>query len=297
MQEESTRLVPGSNRFEFRSPSMITVAVLVENSSVDSRKMPGKHGLSLWIEVQDHRILYDFGPGRSLLKNSIQLGLDLSRVTLGVLSHSHIDHGGGLNYFFSHNLRAPVYAFHSVGTDYFTKLFGLFRVPVGVKVKEKYRSRLRVLSCPQEVLPGVHIVGFSTYSNPSSLNTDLLVRSGGKITQDMFLHESILVIEDGSELNLFNACSHHGVIASLETVSRLFPGRRIKNYFGGFHTSNPINGHHEARVFLEALGSQMAQWDVTYFTGHCTGDFPYSVLSRVLGGRLQRLRTGQQFLV
>ncbi|MDY0303692.1 MAG: MBL fold metallo-hydrolase, partial [Sphaerochaeta sp.] len=71
------------------------VTVLVENTSCKS-SIGAQHGLSLFIETEDKRILFDMGADDLFLKNAEALGIDLKTVDLAILSHGHWDHGGGI---------------------------------------------------------------------------------------------------------------------------------------------------------------------------------------------------------
>lgn len=71
--------------------------------------LPSEHGLSLYIETEEHTILFDMGQTDLFARNAEQLGADLEKVDIAVLSHGHYDHGGGLKKFLELNHTAPVY--------------------------------------------------------------------------------------------------------------------------------------------------------------------------------------------
>lgn len=254
--------------------------------------LPPRHGLSLLVECEETRLLYDFGPSGALLRNAKGMDIDLSSINLAVLSHSHVDHGSGINDFLAKNTQAKVYAMNTVETAFYTKLAGIIKVPIGVDISSKYADRVIILKQITALTNRIHLLDFAGYNGQSTLNKDLLMRKGQRHVPDDFRHESLLVIEDNQELTVFNACSHHGVIESLKRVVEVFPGNRIKSYFGGFHTCNPINGRHEDQQKLISMGNAMSSWDCVFYTGHCTGDFAYRVLSPILGNKLQRMSTG-----
>ncbi|MBP3695996.1 MAG: MBL fold metallo-hydrolase [Clostridia bacterium] len=81
---------------------------LVENTSV-SPYIGAEHGLSLYIETESLKILFDMGQTELFADNAVKLGVDLSAVDVAVLSHGHYDHGGGLKKFLEINGKAPVY--------------------------------------------------------------------------------------------------------------------------------------------------------------------------------------------
>ena len=83
------------------------ITVLVENASACG--LPAEHGLSLFVETERTRFLFDLGQTDLLARNAETLGIDLDTADFAVLSHGHYDHGGGMKAFFSLNDHAPVY--------------------------------------------------------------------------------------------------------------------------------------------------------------------------------------------
>lgn len=276
---------------------MISVIVLVENSSLAPRRLPGRHGLSLGIEVRGTRILYDFGPGRALLENARALDIDLGQFDFGVLSHFHRDHAGGLEGFLKRNQAASVYTMVPFRSEYYVRFWGGIWIPVGVRIPPDQQSRVKSLGGSSEIGTGVHILAFDSFTNRTSLNNRLYTRRGRNRIPDDFSHESVLVIEDSETLSVFNSCSHHGVIQTLELVLDRFPGRQICHYVGGFHTCDPITGSMISTQQLTRMGREMARSGVSFFTGHCTGDHVFEALQEELGQKLIRLRTGSKMVL
>ena len=83
------------------------ITVLTENTT--ELGLPVEHGLSLFIEIGDRRILFDSGQSDLFAKNAEALGVDLKTVDFAVLSHGHYDHGGGLKKFLEVNGKAKIY--------------------------------------------------------------------------------------------------------------------------------------------------------------------------------------------
>ena len=71
------------------------ITALTENTSVNEN-IGAEHGLSLYIETDGHKILFDMGQTDMFERNAKTLCIDLSEVDIAVLSHGHYDHGGGL---------------------------------------------------------------------------------------------------------------------------------------------------------------------------------------------------------
>ena len=84
------------------------IQVLLENTSL-RQDLLAEHGLSLYIETGEHKILFDMGQTEAFAYNAEQMGIDLSQVDIAILSHGHYDHGGGLKYFMGINQKANIY--------------------------------------------------------------------------------------------------------------------------------------------------------------------------------------------
>ena len=84
------------------------IVTLMENTAVDSA-LHTEPALSMYVEANGKKILFDAGMTDNFAENAQKLGVDLSQVDLVVLSHGHDDHGGGLPKFLEQNQNAPVY--------------------------------------------------------------------------------------------------------------------------------------------------------------------------------------------
>lgn len=78
------------------------ITTLVENC-VYGRKLQAEHGLSLYIETAEHKLLFDTGASDLFISNARLLHIDLREVDYLILSHGHSDHTGGLRHFLELN--------------------------------------------------------------------------------------------------------------------------------------------------------------------------------------------------
>lgn len=81
--------------------------VIVDN--IRNQELHGEWGLCVYIEFEDKKVLLDAGSSGLFVENAWALGLDLTDVEYGVLSHAHYDHGNGMEQFFQINSRAKFY--------------------------------------------------------------------------------------------------------------------------------------------------------------------------------------------
>ena len=71
------------------------IVTLVENSCGNENCI-AEHGLSIYIETDNHKLLLDTGQTDAVVKNAKVLGIDLTAVDTVILSHGHYDHSGGI---------------------------------------------------------------------------------------------------------------------------------------------------------------------------------------------------------
>ena len=70
----------------------------------------GEWGLSFYIEVHGHKILFDTGMTSLASENARLAKIDLSSIDTLVLSHGHNDHTGGLVHFLKYIGDVPIIA-------------------------------------------------------------------------------------------------------------------------------------------------------------------------------------------
>ena len=136
---------------------------LVENKT-DHPDIMAEHGLSIYIEADHQRVLFDAGATDLLLLNAERMGVDLTAVDFAVVSHGHYDHTGGIPGFCTLNDTAPVY----LHRDAFRKSYGLEggrreKETCGLRwtqqEKEKLKDRLVLTDGPRYITENICITG------------------------------------------------------------------------------------------------------------------------------------------
>jgi 7,8-dihydropterin-6-yl-methyl-4-(beta-D-ribofuranosyl)aminobenzene 5'-phosphate synthase len=268
------------------------IKVLSENNAV-STKFDTEHGLSLYIETGDRKILFDTGESDVFLKNAERLNVNLADIDLVVISHGHIDHGGGLRAFFEVNRKAPVYLnIRAVGKYYSDRPNG--REFIGLSVDRADGERMILTEDYFAINQSMEI--FSNVSGKEMIslsNKKLKMEKDGKIVDDTFEHEHNLIVTEAAKTFLFEGCAHNGIINILDRY------RELKNaypdyVFGGFHLMNPSTGQSEDPAMIRKLGEALKDTGVKYYTGHCTGTGPYDQLKAVMGEQIEYLAAGRE---
>ncbi len=258
------------------------VTVLVENTSCKS-SIGAQHGLSLFIETEDKRILFDMGADDLFLKNAEALGIDLKTVDLAILSHGHWDHGGGIAAFFAANDKAPLY----IKRGAFAPLYSLRSDGAHhwAGLEPSLEGNERIIYNEGETILGDGLTLFGDIPDVHGLplgNQTLFERVGGHYEVDPFSHEQYLLIEEGGHRILITGCSHRGIANIIEATEKRY-GSVPTTVIGGFHLMDYTEEDHEA---LDRIAAGLLATGARFYTGHCTGEESYEYLKRIMGPSL-----------
>ncbi len=253
------------------------ITTLIENTTCFP-ELAAEHGLSLLVETDRCRFLFDAGQTDSFADNAKKLGIDLSTADFAVLSHGHYDHGGGMMKFLERNRRAKLY----LREDAFGCYCNGTQKYIGLDDRLRQSGRLVLTGDEHVIAPGLTL--HSCNDLPRLVPTDpfgLTEQVGSDFLPDRFLHEQYLLIEEGDKRVLLSGCAHKGILNILEWF-------RPDVLVGGFHFKqiDPESPR------LRAYGEAMAKYDTVFYTGHCTGQAQFQVLQTILGDRLHPISTG-----
>ena len=273
------------------------VTTLLENKTTcDTLRC--EHGLSLYIETERHKILFDSGASDAFWENAKALGIDLTQVDIAFLSHAHNDHCGGLLTFLAGNGTAKVYLQKESFGDYYV-VTPEKREFIGLDPKlHEYAGRFVMAEGVTKIDDELTLFsGIRTHELLSEANATLRERVGEEYPRDAFRHEQDLLVTENGKTALFAGCAHSGIVNILNRAEEILD--RAPDYvFAGFHLYNPTLGQSEPRSLVDAVGERLrALKDTRYVTGHCTGDDAYAWLREKLGGRLAYMATGTTFTI
>lgn len=252
------------------------ITALVENTALDSR-FGAEHGLSLYIETEKHRILFDMGQTDLFSQNAGKLGIDLGEVDLAVLSHGHYDHGGGMKRFLEINERAPIY----VNRDAFQPHYNGRDKYIGLDVSLADSDRLIFTDEKWKIDENLTLYTCNQNRQKYALGSFGLnmVQDGVFLPED-FRHEQYLLIEEKGKRVLLSGCSHKGIM----DITRWFAPDVL---IGGFHFSKlPMD------ETLKGYAECLNDFQTEYYTCHCTGTRQFAFMSRFMD-RLHYLSSGQ----
>ncbi|MGD9677354.1 MAG: MBL fold metallo-hydrolase [Vulcanibacillus sp.] len=268
------------------------VVALFENRTI-SEELIAKHGLSLFIETENHRILFDTGVDDSFIKNAFKLEVNLSEVDTLVISHGHYDHGGGLEAFMEINKKAKIYISDKAFEDYYSKSRSFFKRYIGLDKKLKNSDRLIFVKDEFQVDEGIKIFGAVRGKRliPKGNNKLYKRAMDGKLIIDNFEHEINLLISEGERNILFCGCAHNGIVNIIDKAVEI-TGRKISTVIGGMHLMSLDPEGKEDQAYLDILSQELNGFNVgEYYTCHCTGEIAYNYLKQKIT-KLYDIKTG-----
>ena len=231
-----------------------------------------EHGLSLYIEAGEHKILFDAGQSGAFAENAQTLGVHLEDVDFAVLSHGHYDHGGGLGKFLEINQTAPVYVSSHAFEPHFSR-----NGYIGLEPSLQDSSRMIPVSETTELAEGITLYRLDCEPMDTA---GLEMEEAGIRKPDDFRHEQYLLLEEQGKRILISGCSHKGILQIMEHF-------RPDILVGGFHFMKITD-----TAWLKAAAETLLSYDTVYYTGHCTGQAQYDYLKDIMGDRLHYIAAG-----
>ena len=281
------------------------ITVLTENtiskniSPALSEKLKAEHGLSLFIETKNHKILFDMGQTNLFLENAKNLNINLEKADFAILSHGHYDHGGlfseteafGISAFLKINKNAPIY----INENAFSKNFNANKKYIGLDKNllenPDFIQQVIFVSDEKEITPNMKLFSCNKNEKLISTNTDGLtqLKDGIFIPED-FSHEHYLLIEENHKKILISGCSHKGI---LNIVNWFKPDILV----GGFHLKSFDVENNFDKEKLISLGKKLASYNTTFYTCHCTGESQFAVLKDIMKEKLFYIAIGDKLIL
>lgn len=272
------------------------VKVLSENTQM-SEKFGCEHGLSLYVETDTYRLLFDMGATGLFAENAVKLGVDLSAIDIAVLSHGHYDHGGGLKTFLEKNSRAKVYMREQAFMPHYADRPDGSKSYIGLDTDLFPNARFVFCEQHQKINEELELFSVTREETPvPSGNAELYRKVGDTFLPDDFAHEQNLVIRHNGRALLIAGCAHRGIV-NIVRQFRADNGRFPDMVIGGFHLHSRGSGTSESPEAVDAVARELMQTAAQYYTCHCTGLKSYQQLKAAMGTQIGYLSAGSHLTI
>ncbi len=269
------------------------IITLIENNPDIENRLCFEHGLSMLIEVEEKRILFDTGKSGDFIKNAKTLGCDLHNLDYLVISHGHYDHSGGIPTMLQKMDRIPSLV---VGYNFFEPKYkkngeNEYKYN-GNSFQESEISSHNIIihkvNTTVEYLTD-HIMIFSGFAKSNKfekVDASFYLKENNLYSKDEFKDEIALGIITDKGLVVVVGCSHVGIVNILEaiTVNMKMP---IYAVIGGTHLIAADDDRIEETVkALKRLNIKMMA------VSHCTGERGIQQIKEAFGDNFIMNNTG-----
>ena len=263
----------------------ISATVVIDDTA--SGNLASEHGLSLWIEDGDRRLLLDTGQSHILHENCQALGVDLREIDAVVLSHGHYDHTGGLQTVIDGVSEVDVYLHPKAVEPKFAchnnepcRHIGMSSLIAENLQKHNYIRTLVWTEKPTNIYSGFTVTGaiprltdFEDVGGPFFLDAD-------RKQPDALTDDQSLFFESDEGLVVMVGCAHAGIVNTLDYISKLTGNKHIHTVLGGIHLSSASSERIE-RTINAFHGYDVRQIGLA----HCTGSKAVTKFKEVFGNK------------
>ena len=254
-----------------------------------------EHGLSFYIETKNHKLLLDTGASDAFVQNAKTLGIDLTKIDTVVISHGHYDHTGGILAFAKINPHAKIYI-QKTATGAFYNYRNQEEKYIGMDGKVAQLEQVEFLDgdlkIDEEILIFTNVTGRKLWPKGNEI---LKKKCGHEFLQDDFCHEQYLVMTEGEKKVLLSGCAHNGILNILDRYKELF-GENPTHVISGFHMMKKKDYTAEDTEIINKTADILSKMDTQFYSGHCTGDYPLTVLQSIMQENLTAIHSGETVL-
>lgn len=223
------------------------LTILVDNNTLINKNFLGEAGLSIFIEIENKKIIFDVGYSDIFIKNASKMGINLKEIDYLIFSHGHNDHSWGLFHFIEYCSAARVSNKPTIITHPLTfeakHLEGVGEIG-NIIEKEKLSSffNIKYSKKPYWITEKLVFLGEIPRNNEFEGKTSIgQVYKNGIAKNDYIIDDSALAYKSEFGLVIITGCSHSGICNITEYAKKVCEESKVFDIVGGFHLLAPVD--------------------------------------------------------
>lgn len=283
------------------------IIILMENTE-GNPSCEYEHGLSVYVETENHKLLVDTGASDKTWTNARLLGVNLEEIDTVILSHGHYDHSGGIMTFAEINKTAAIYMQKTALEDYYhgDRYIGIDKA-IGALPQLRLLSSendrgdlIDSVDLDEEISIFAGIRGRRLWPASNRALSKRVFSNGvgeekEEQIQDEFDHEQCVVIREknaqGEKTILISGCAHNGILNILDRYRSIY-GDVPDIVISGFHMMQREEYTEEEKKNILDTAEELAKLPTTFYSGHCTGQPAMDLMKPIMGDKLIQIHSG-----
>ena len=263
---------------------MIKITVL-NDDRCNNKNLECEHGLSLLIEDNKRKVLFDTGQTDIYLKNASKLGININDIESIVLSHGDYDHGNGLKYF---TRKVNLICHPDFIKDRISKRTGKFDGLNENLTEIKNKFNLITTNNPYNVTGNIIYLGEIERLNDFEKGKNLpMTDEFGKTYGH--LDDSGIVIKTNNGIIVISGCAHSGICNTIEYAKKITNSNNVLAVIGGFHLK-------EVDEQTEKTIKYMKDNNIKHIlVAHCTSDIVCAEFKKEFSNETVIVETGKTY--